>query len=78
MTAIKRKRKKRKINLKHPTTKKLYKFVYATLTGNCCWKSWSKYRGGQPYDMVTPDSYQPGWAIRSVELLEHCESSVGD
>ena len=70
-----RKRKRRSIKLKHPETKKLYKFEAVTLTGNCCWKVWSSYRSGTPYNMVGPDNYYPGWAIRAVELLEDCEIS---
>ena len=71
---IKQKKIKRKsIKVRHPETKKLIKFEHAKLIGNCCWKLWDHYRGGQPYDISRADTYQPGWTIRAVELVEICD-----
>ncbi len=68
---IKRKRKKRSIKKLNPHTqaKQLLRFELATLIGNCRWTVWSHYRNGQPHEMSAAEIYQPGWAIRSAELI---------
>ena len=51
-----------------------YRFRLARLFGNCCWKIWSRYLGGgKPFPMATPNVYQPGWTINSVELVRNCD-----
>merc|ERR1712224_121738 len=51
-----------------------YRFKLAKLFGNCCWKIWNRYRrGGRPFTMATPNIYQPGWTIKSVELVRNCD-----
>ena len=47
-------------------------FDLATVEGNCCWKVWSRYRSGQGLGMGTAQTYQPGWNILSVQLVEGC------
>ena len=47
-------------------------FDLARLEGNCCWKVWSRYRSGQSFGMGTAKTYQPGWNILSVQLVESC------
>ena len=51
-------------------TPRIHHFRLASLFGNCCWKVWSRYRGGRPLPMATPDVYQTMWAIKSVELVK--------
>ena len=51
---------------------RVYPFTLATLYGNCCWKIWSRYHGGRPFPMATPDVYEPGWRIKAVELVKNC------
>ena len=48
-------------------------FDLARLEGNCCWKVWSRYRSGQSFGMGTAQTYQPGWNILSVQLVESCD-----
>ena len=72
MRGLKRKRKKKSIKAKHPETKRIAKFSIATMTGNCCWRMYDGYRGGMPFDMGTSQAYEPGWFIRSIELMTNC------
>ena len=48
-------------------------FDLARFEGNCCWKVWSRYRYGQGFGMGTAQTYQPGWNILSVQLVESCD-----
>ena len=68
----KNKRKRRSVSKRHPDNKKILSFERVTLTGNCCWKVWSRARGGQPCEMIIPETKQPGWKIRAVQLIEDC------
>ena len=67
-----RRRKRRSIKIKNRDTKKLLSFQIVTFEGNCCWKVWNKYTGGQPSEMKTLGTHQPGWLIRAVELIPNC------
>ena len=67
-TKISSKRKKRSIKDKH-TDGMLLPFNLATVTGNCRWKVYDRYLGGQNYEMAVAKTHQPGWTIRSIELL---------
>ena len=63
------KRKRRSIRKRHPDNKKKWlKFERVTLTGNCCWNGWDRARAGQPFEMTIPETQQPGWTIRAVQL----------
>ena len=72
MRKLRRKRKKRSIKARHPETKRIVPFAIATMTGNCCWRIYDSYRGGIPFDMGTSQTYDPGWFIRSLELMTNC------
>lgn len=64
--------KRRKIKLKHPETQDLLPFDAVTLTGNCCWRVSNAFLGGQSTTMNAIGSYQTGWVVRAVELLDEC------
>ena len=66
-TNIKKERKKRSIKVKH-TDGNLLPFNLATVTGNCRWKVYDRYVGGQNYEMVGAKTYQPRRTIRSLSL----------
>jgi hypothetical protein len=68
-----RKSKKRKIKTLHPESKMLLNFEVVTFAGNCCWKIYDNYVGGQVMNMDHVSTYQPGWPIRKVELFENCK-----
>ena len=68
----KRNIKKRRIVKFHPESKTLLNFEVVTFTGNCCWKIYDSYVGGQAMNMDHVSTYQPGWPIRKVELFENC------
>ena len=64
--------KKRMIKLKNPDdTKRFLKCDIAQVTGNCRWRLRDRYRGrhNPPFDILQPGQYQPGWPIKSVQLL---------
>ena len=65
-------RKRRKIKRFHEDTKQLIRFEKATMIGNCCWKVWNKYRSGESFPLIDTGTFEPGWAIRAVELLDSC------
>jgi hypothetical protein len=74
---IRNRRKRRSIRERQPgDTKKLLKFEHVTLRGNCCWKVWSRARAGEPFEMTIPETKQPGWTIRAVQLVEDCTSNA--
>ena len=62
------KRKKRRIQVKH-TDGTLLPFQLASVTGNCRWKVYDRYKLGKNFDMAEAKTYQPGWKIRSIELI---------
>ena len=47
-------------------------FEKAELRGNCCWKIWNRCRGGESVQLSQAGTFEPGWRIASVELLENC------
>ena len=57
-----RSRKKRSIQETH--------FKLAIVEGSCCWKAYSAKRGGSFTQMSGANRYEPGFPIRSIELLE--------
>ena len=65
-------RKRMKIKIFDKDTKKLIRFEKAALIGNCCWKVWNKYRSGESILLTQTETFEPGWAIRAVELLDSC------
>ena len=65
-------RKRMKIKIFDKDTKKLIRFEKAALIGNCCWKVWNKYRSGESIPLTQTETFEPGWAIRAVELLDSC------
>ena len=65
-------RKRRKIKKFYKDTKKLIRFEKAELRGNCCWKIWNRYRMGESVQLSQAGTFEPGWRISSVELLENC------
>ena len=73
---VKEKMKKRIIKLRNPDDsdkkRKFLKFDIVKVTGSCCWRLKDRYRGqnNPPFDMSHPGEYQPGWPIRSVQLLD--------
>jgi hypothetical protein len=72
---VNRRRKKRSIKLKNPDNQnEVLKLEVATLTGSCCWKLRDKTKGGYnpPYHMSIPGTFQPGWPIKAVYLLDGC------
>ena len=50
----------------------LLKFEVAQMTGGCCWKIRDSYKKGKDKHLPEPRSYEPGWPIKSVQLLEEC------
>ena len=62
--------KKRRIVVFNRESKTLLNFEVVTFTGNCCWKIYDSYVGGQAMNMDHVSTYQPGWPIRKVELFE--------
>ena len=66
-------RKRKKIKKFYKNTKKLIRFEKAALRGNCCWKIWNRYRSGESVQLSQAGTFEPGWRIASVELLENCE-----
>ena len=66
------KRQKRNIDVKNKETNEFLTFEITKLTGGCCWKLKDRKRGGQSFHMAIPGIHQPGWAIKSVQLLKNC------
>ena len=50
-------------------------FAFASMEGNCCWKIREKRNGRGNHKYLTPDHhfYEPGWTIRSFEVLDSCK-----
>jgi len=67
-----RRRKRMHIRRRHPQTKELLTFEKVTLEGNCCWRIWDNYFGGESYDVSRAGTFQPGWRIAAVEYVEDC------
>ena len=65
-------RKRKKIKRFHKDTNKLVRFEKATLKGNCCWRIWNRYRLGEYNLLSRSDTFEPGWRIAAVELMENC------
>ena len=65
-------RKRMKIKIFDRDTEELIRFEKATIIGNCCWKVWNKYRSGESIPLTQTGTFEPGWAIRAVELLDSC------
>ena len=43
-----------------------------TMTGSCCWQVWDSYFGGNSFNLPAPKKFQPGWSIKSVNLVKDC------
>ena len=56
-------------------SKSLQGFAYVSLEGNCCWKIREKRngRGSNEYLTHALNFHEPGWTIRSFEVLDSCE-----
>ena len=63
-----------RIKEKNPTTKELFNFDKAILEGNCCWKLWDDYLGGEAFYLSSSGTFSPGWRIAAVELVQKCDS----
>ena len=52
-------------------------FAYVSMEGNCCWKVKEKRNGRGSNEYLNPalNFYEPGWTIRSFELLDSCKSN---
>ena len=61
-----------RIKEKHPETKALINFDQATAEGKCCWLLWNRNLGGISYPISSAGTFQPGWRIAAVEMLEDC------
>ena len=69
-------RQKRSIKVKNPENpKEFLKFGLVKFEGSCCWKVRDSYKRGRDYGMAIPSIYEPGWPIKSVQLLENCKIS---
>ena len=64
----KEKRKKVKVISTDEESGMNLKFGVATSTGNCCWKAFKRVRGGRSIPLSPANTYQPGWAIKSIGL----------
>ena len=49
-------------------------FAFASMEGNCCWKLREKRNGRGSNEILISSvaGYEPGWTIRSIELLDTC------
>ena len=65
-------RKRKKIKRFHKDTSQLIRFEKAKLQGNCCWRIWNRYKRGESNILSTPGTFEPGWRIAAVELMEDC------
>ena len=65
-------RNRRKIRKMDKETKQLYRIEKAKREGNCCWKIWNRYTGGESIILSRSETYEPGWRIASVEMLKNC------
>ena len=50
-------------------------FAFISMEGNCCWMIREKRNGRGSNEILIPSfiRYEPGWTIRSFELLDTCE-----
>ena len=48
------------------------KLEVAEMTGGCCWKIRDSYKKGKDVHLSVQRRYEPGWPIKSVQLLEEC------
>ena len=50
-------------------------FALVTMEGNCCWKVREKRSGGGTNELLITSimSYEPGWTIRSCEVMDPCQ-----
>ena len=51
-------------------------FAYVSMEGNCCWRVREKGNGAGSHEYLNPalNFHEPGWTIRSFEVLDSCQS----
>ena len=51
-------------------------FAYVSMEGNCCWRVREKGNGAGSHEYLNPalNFLEPGWTIRSFEVLDSCQS----
>ena len=53
-------------------TKNAYKFNTEKVYGNCCWRVWSRFKGGRPFGLSGVSTVATRWIIRAVEVVRNC------
>jgi len=64
-----RKKPRKRVKIKQTIDGRLLNFEYISMTGNCRWFIWNKYRSGESVPVERVQTYEPGWFIKAVKLL---------